>query len=390
MWRKVPARLAGLALVLSLGAAAAPPNTPPLLRAGDARLSPVPGAPVPRVVQAVTDLGYRMGSITPAGNWVASPLSVAYAYGMVRAGAGGSAAAALDRLFGVPGEDLHPALNAITTAVGDAEVSITNGIFVHQGFPVGSPFLHTLATQYGTGVHPVDFTAPGTAEKINNWISEQTHGRIPSIYREDRNVRLVLANTIYLDAKWVLPFGGATATVPMPFRTATGPVTVPMMHQAAEIPYAEGDGWQAAELAYRDSDLVMRILLPAPGVEPVELLRNPEIGAALKPARIDLRLPKWEFQRTVELGEVGPPELFDNADFSAIGPGLQIGQATHQAWIKVDEEGTEAAAATVVGFRVSATVPPEIQLHADRPFAFVLLHKPTGVPLFVGRVADPS
>ena len=165
-------------------------------------------------------------------------------------------------LFGVPGEDLHPALNAITSAVGGGEVSITNGIFVHQGFPVGAPFLHTLATQYGTGVHPVDFTAPGTAQLINDWISEQTHGRIPSIYREDRSVRLAVANTIYLDAKWALPFGGATATVPMPFRTAAGPVTVPMMQQVAEIPYAEGDGWQAAELAYRDSDLVMRILLP--------------------------------------------------------------------------------------------------------------------------------
>src|ERR671916_640518 len=129
MWPKVAAGLTALALCLSLGAAAAPPFSPPLLRAADSRLLPPPDAPVARVAAAVADLGYGMRTIMPTGNWIASPLSVAYAYAMVRAGAGGPTAAALDKLFAVPGDDLHTAFNALSSAVADRHVKIANGLF---------------------------------------------------------------------------------------------------------------------------------------------------------------------------------------------------------------------------------------------------------------------
>jgi serpin B len=391
MWRKVPAWLAGLALVLSLGAAAAPPDLPPLLRAGDARQPPLPGTPTARLAESITGLGHRMSATTPDGNWVASPLSVTYAYGMVRAGARGHTAVALDELYGLPGDRLHPTLNAIGAAVESGDVSIANGLFLQQGFTVGAPFLRTLATQYGTGVHPVDFSTPEVSDVVNGWVSEQTHGRIPRIFQWQPGVVAVLANAIYLDADWARPFGGVHPTTPAAFTTAAGPVTVPMMQQIAEIPYAEGDGWQAADLAYRDSDLVMRILLPAPGRDPVELLpRTGEIGAAMRAVPVDLRLPKWESRSTVDLSEVGPPELYQGADLSGIAQGVWISRAVHEAWIRVDEEGTEAAAATSISIAVSAQVPPDIRLHADRPFAYAIVHKPTGVPLFMGRVADPG
>jgi serpin B len=390
MWPKVAAGLTALALSLSLGAAAAPPVSPPLLRAADSRLRPTPDAPVARVAAAVADLGYDMRTIMPAGNWVASPLSVAYAYAMVRAGAGGRTAAALDELFGMPGDDLHTAFNALSSATADQHVMIGNGLFLQEGFDVGRPFLRTLATHYGAGVFPVDFSTPESADVVNKWVREQTADRMPGILRWEPGLAVVLANAIYLNADWARPFGGATPTMPMPFHTADGPVPVPMMGQAGEMPYAEGDGWQAVDLAYRNSDLVMRILLPAAGREPVDLVRGAALRAETRPRAVDLRLPKWESRTRVDLRRLGPTELYSGADLSGIGTGLRISQATHEAWIKVDEEGTEAAAATGMAVVVSAVVPPETKLHADRPFAFAILHKPTNVPLFVGRISDPS
>jgi serpin B len=391
MWRKLPAWLAGLALVLSLGAAAAPPTLPPLLRAGDARQAPPAGTPTARVAEAMIGFGHRMSATAPAGNWVASPLSVTHAYGMLRAGARGDTAAALDELYGVSGEQLHSAMNAISAAIVTGDVTIANALFLQHGFTVGAPFLRTLATQYGTGIHPVDLSRPEVAKVVNGWVSDRTHRRITKIFQWEPGLVAVLANAIYLNADWARPFGEAYPTVPAAFATAAGPVTVPMMQQIAEIPYAEGDGWQAADLAYRDSDLVMRILLPAPGRDPVELLpRTTEIGAAMRPTPVDLRLPKWESRTTVDLARVGPPELYQGADLSGIAPGAFVSRAVHEAWIRVDEEGTEAAAATVISIAVSAFESPDIRLHADRPFAYAIVHKPTGVPLFMGRVADPG
>jgi serine protease inhibitor len=385
MWRRLPAGVAGLALILSLGTAAAPPDVP-LLRSGDARAAAAADAPVGRVATAVARLGIRMRA-TAEGNWVASPLSVAYAYAMLRAGAGGHTAAALDELFGVPAQDLHDAFNAITTRVTGDQVAIANGLFLQEGFPVGGPFLRTLATRYGTGVHPLDFTDRKSALVVNEWVRDHTNGRIPGIFEWQPGVQAVLANAIHLDADWARPFTrGAT---PMPFESPDGPVTVPMLAQAMEVRYAEGDGWQAADLPYRDSDLVFRVLLPAPGADPTDLLRDPAIGAAMRPHRIDLRMPRFQIRTRAELAPVGPPELFGPADLSGIAPGLQISQAVHEAWIRVDEEGTEAAAATGVAMIVSAEQPPTTKLHADRPFAFAIVHRPTDLPLFVGRVTDP-
>ena len=392
MWRKVPAWLGGLALVLSLGPAGAPADLPPLLRAGDARQVQPPGTPTAaRIAEAVIGLGHRMSAATPDGNWVASPLSVTYAYGMLRAGAGGHTAAALDELYGMRGEDLHRTLNAISAAVESGDLAIANGLFLQHGFGVGIPFLRTLATQYGTGVHQVDFGTDRSGRVINGWISDQTHGRITELFRWEPGLVAVIANAIYLDADWVRPFGGANPTMPAPFTTPAGPVTVPMMHQVTDLPYAEGDGWQAVDLAYRDSDLVMRILLPAPGRDPAPLLlRTTDIGAAMRPVPIDLRLPKWTSRTPVDLTKIGPRELYQGADLSGIAPGVWISRAVHEAWIRVDEKGTEAAAATSISIAVSAPRPPATRLLADRPFAYAIVHRPTGVPLFRGRVADPG
>jgi serpin B len=161
------------------------------------------------------------------------------------------------------------------------------------------------------------------------------------------------------------------------------------MQLSAELPYAAGDGWQSVDLPYADSDLVMRILLPAPGGNPADLLRVPTTAA--HPRRIELHLPKWTFTSEADLRRLGPPELFGpGAHLDGITPGASITRARHQAYIAVDETGTEAAAATEIGMATSAEVNPPMPVRVDRPFAFAIVHGPTGVPLFVGRVTNPD
>jgi serpin B len=314
---------------------------------------------------------------------------------MVRAGTGGSTRAAIDQTFGFS-DGVDAAFNSVTGQIATGplpgkkySVCISNGLFVQRGLPVGAPFLNTLASQYGAGVHPVDFGSGDAARVINEWARRQTAGKIKKAYDPPRHDDvLVLANTVYLHADWVHPF---ELTAGEPFHTPEGTLDVPTMQLAAELPYASGDGWESVDLPYAGSDLVMRILLPAPGGDPAELLRSRVLATPAQPRRLELHLPKWTFSSAADLRKLGPPELFGAApDLSGIIPGARITQARHQAYIAVDEKGTEAAAATTIAMATSGQIAPPLVVRADRPFAFAIVHKPTGIPLFVGRVTNPG
>jgi serine protease inhibitor len=390
--RLVPA----IVLVGALGGAL--PNSvavpiPLLTASGVGRQQPPPGTSLDALAASVAGLGYRMRTLAGDGNWIASPLSVAYGIAMVRAGAGDSTRTAIDRAFGFP-EDVDAALNSATARIATGplpgrrySVCISNGLFVQRGLPVGEPFLDTLAGQYGTGVHPVDFGSGDAARVINAWVRRQTADKIKQAYRRGAGDKAVLANTVYLHADWDHPFTGIGD---QPFHASGGSVDVPTMRVAAELPYASGDGWESVDLPYAGSDLVMRILLPAPGGDPAELLRPPVLAATAQPQRLELYLPKWTFSSKADLRKLGPPELFGpGADLNGIFPGATITQAEHQAYLKVDEKGTEAAAATTMALGISAEAVPSKVVRADRPFAFAIVHRPTGIPLFVGRVTNP-
>jgi serine protease inhibitor len=371
------------------------------------RATPPPGAPVGDLAEGVTAFGYRLCRLTaePSKNWVASPLSIAYAFAMARVGASGETATEIDRVFGFPRPGTDEAFNAATRQVtssspGGPTVLIGNALFTAEGQPVGKPFLNTLAAQYGAGVYAVDFRSPQATQKINEWVRAQTADRIRRLFNQlGPDTRLVLANAVYLHADWAHQFG-ETPTAPATFTRADGRAEqVPTMYQESNLGYASGDGWQAVELPYAHSDLAMRIVIPTGSRSPDDLL-SPDsmasVGAALKPRYLALALPRWNFGTDLDLvdplGRLGVRQAFDagRADFSGIQPGLHIDQAIHRANITVDERGTEAAAVTGLSMLVSARVPPDLVVRADRPFAFAVVHRPTGLPLFVGRVADPA
>ena len=299
--RRLLVGLTAMTLIAATGCATRDtslPSLPTLDAAGVARQMPAADAPVAAVASGMTALGWqlaRAGSSASA-NWVASPLSIAYAFAMARAGANGETAAEIDRVFGFPPAGVHEAFNAVTrqvvTTTGPPPprsaatpkddqprppvVCVGNGLFTGRGFPIGEQFLGTLAAQYGAGVHPVDFKSPDTIKMIDSWVRQQTADRITKLFDKLLpDTRLVLANAVYLRADWAQPFEdpmNGTFT-----RADRSTVQVPMMtHEYGRLRYAAGDGWRAVEVPYagrrraaRHADHAsVRRPWPRPGTEP--------------------------------------------------------------------------------------------------------------------------
>jgi len=416
----------------SPGATASPIATPSPAASPAAGSLTLVRSNVPRLVSSPADAGAAAGAINAfglnlyarfavqPGNLVISPASIAIALSMARVGARGTTAAEMDQvLHGLGSDDLAKAASALDTALAtrtgtfqdragqDQRVvlRIANALFPQRDLPLEAGFLDAMASRYEAGAWLVDYRADPEAARlaINAWVAEQTENRIPSILNPGdvtAGWRLALANAIYLKAAWLEPFL-ADSTAPANFRLGTGAtVSVQTMRTFVTAPTASGQGWRAVELPYVGQELAMLIVVPddlasfETGLTPAFVDR---VVGSLKPAMMDLWLPRFDIESRAQLGDLlkalGMPTAFsDNADFSGItaAEALRIASVVHQANMTVDENGTEAAAATVVGFDTSGGGPEPIELRVDRPFLVVLRDVPTGAIIFLGRVADPS
>ncbi len=408
----------GAVLLLVACGVAGPDGGAGMLRAQGVSRELPRDAPVEQTVDGLTEFGSDLYGVAadPAKNIVISPLSIGYAFGMARAGAGGQTASQLDQVFGFPA-GTHTAFNGIDRQIVTAGtppprrppgatrapaeppappvVKIANGLFVQDGLPVVDGFLETLASQYGAGAWIVDFPSGQGAERINAWVRERTAQRITKLFDQlSPDTRLVLANAVYLKADWQTPFAKNPTTDATFTRADGAKISVPMMHQKESLRYASGHGWQAVELPYAASELAMRVIVPQGTHTPAEVL-SPEtltqVEAGLRAEQVELLLPRWDFATNLNLlpalNTLGLTALDDFSGISELGLGLD--QAVHRANITVDEWGTEAAAVTGLAFTVSLPPPPQFVVRADRPFAFAIVHRPTGAPLFIGHVADP-
>jgi serpin B len=264
-------------------------------------------------------------------------------------------------------------------------------------------FLDVLAENYGAGLKILDFITETEASRlaINQWVSDQTEGRIEDLIPKSEITeltRLVLTNAIYFNVAWAYPFDeDMTADGPF-YLLDGGQVVVPMMRQTESFNYTKGEGYQAVELLYDGGELSMVILLPEAGqFEAFEETLNAQqadaIISGLKPARVTLTMPRFEFESEFSLKDtlagMGMPIAFSSsADFSGMtgNRGLSISAVLHKAFVAVDEAGTEAAAATSV--IMAESMPPKVTI--DRPFIFLIRDIETGAALFVGRVLNPA
>jgi len=355
------------------------------------------------------------------GNLFYSPYSISLALAMTYAGARGETAQQMaDTLqFMLEQERLHPAFNWLDAELAsrgegaagkDGEgfrLNIVNAIWGQKDYEFLPTFLDVLAENYGAGLRILDFITETEKSRltINDWISDQTEGRIEDLIPQgaiDALTRLVLTNAIYFNAAWEYPFNG-NMTADGPFYLLDGrQITVPMMKQTESFGYTEGEGYQAVELQYDGGELSMVILLPASGnfeafEEGLQAQQVDAIINDLKNTEVTLTMPQFEFDSEFSLKDtlagMGMPIAFsDDADFSGMTGNreLSISDVVHKAFVAVDEAGTEAAAATAVIMKLTAVPEPPVEVTIDRPFIFLIRDIETGAILFVGRVMNPS
>ncbi len=339
-----------------------------------------------------------------------SPLSISAAFGMVYAGSAGNTATELEQVLGVglPDDDWHSLFGVMLSdmdtgrSCGPVEVAIGNQVFTKEGFEIHQEYLDLLADQYSAPLETFS-DATEAVDQVNNWADSQTRGNIPELLTElDPQTVLVLANAIYMKADWAEPFDKAN-TRSDPFFLGDGSeVQVDTMHGTLSGSWGQLEGGQVLALPYDGEELTMVIALPDEDVPlgdfeaSLAASGTSQLVASLAPSEIALSLPKFELRERLELisllSVMGVEDLFSPsaADLSGMADTpLYVSTAVHEAWVQVDEEGTEAAAATAIGVSTTSVV-ISLEVVVDRPFVFQVRDQVTGTVLFMGRVADPS
>ena len=351
---------------------------------------------------------------TEEGNLFFSPYSISSALAMTYAGARGNTQVEMAQAlhFLLDEEQLHPAFALLQARLhdigrkGHVQMRVANALWPQQGYALLEEFLALTKQHYGVLVTAVDYgdaeTARGT---INAWIEEKTENRIQAMIPRgllDATVSLILVNAIYFKGNWASQFDqGLTSDAPF-WVTPAEQVQVPMMSQTIEFRYREGDGLQVLELPYAGDDLSMVVLLPREidGLAELEgRLTVENLGAwttGLWPIEVQVFLPRFELSFPFRLDDalisMGMADAFENADFSGMDgtQSLYIGAVLHKAFVAVNEEGTEAAAATAALMKAMGVPLPPPTFRADHPFVFLIRENSTGSILFLGRVVNPA
>jgi serpin B len=369
-------------------------------------------------VRALTADLYARLAARP-GNIAFSPASIAVALGMTSGGARAETAEEMNGVLHL-GDDpdrtrnLLGRLQRLLPRGGDAapvEIAVANRLFGERTYTFQQAFLDWVAAEYAAPLEPVDFrnAFEPSRGRINAWVSEQTRGRIPVILPEgslNDLTRLVLVNAIHFLGKWELEFP-VRATTDRPFTVASGEeVPVPTMEVIGSFGLMRFDGAAVLELPYRGRELSMLVVLPPEGTAPREWATADNLAAlgAISRGNVQVRLPRFTIDPSEpsrlddHLRALGMPRAFDaqRAQFEGIGDPenpdekLYIFAVFHRAFVKVDEEGTEAAASTAVVMAARGGRPTGPPLFwANRPFLFLLRENATGLILFAGRVDDP-
>jgi serpin B len=402
-------RLATVLLLAGCGSSSTGPggDPPPILTELPRSLSPSEI----RIVEGANAFAFDLvreatGALSPDSNAFLSPLSAAMALSMALNGANGetwTAMRAALRLDGMQEADIDQGYRALMALLrgldSRTEMRVANSIWGHSTLPLEAAFTEAGRTFFEAEVATLDFGSPEALTAINGWVDRATSGRIPRLLEEvSPQEVLFLINAIYFKGKWRTAFD-VRDTRAAPFRGADGREQVAqLMALKDELRYDETEAYQAVDLLYGNGAFAMTVLLPKAGWSPAQLLAalDPESWSALasrfEERDVALLLPRFrvEYGRKLkeDLAALGMGIAFDaSADFSRIADvapdRLYITRVDQKTFVEVNEEGTEAAAATAVGVgRTSAPVP--VEMRVDRPFAFAIRERLSGAVLFLG------
>ena len=375
----------------------------------------------PTVTQAnnqfAVDLYGQLTKEQPGKDLFFSPTSISIALGMTAAGARGQTEAEMAQALHLTGilpqahAEYHKALERWNSANKDRgyKLSVANRLWGQKGFPFLASYLTLTRQEYGAELGLVDYVGQTEAarQEINTWVEKQTAEKIKDLLPQgvlDKMTRLVLTNAIYFKGDWASQFKKDQTHDEDFTVSSTRKVKAPLMHQKHSYPFQEDASLQVLELPYKGNDLSMLVLLPKAADGLVDLEKSlsaskiADLRGRLCSRKVEVYLPKFKLEASLSmrttLEGLGMNVPFtDAADFSGMDGrrDLYISAVVHKAFVDVNEEGTEAAAATgVVMTMKSARIElPPVVFRADHPFVFAICDKNDGSILFLGRVTDP-
>jgi serine protease inhibitor len=363
--------------------------------------------------QFALELYQKLSAKDADKNVFVSPFSISTALAMTYAGGRNNTARQMESVlhFPAPQDKMHAAFAQLiqqtkSTPTSGYRLNIANALWGETGQHFEPAFLGLVGKYYKGGFKRQDFSVPDRSAKvINDWGEANTEGKIKDVVGPDdvpADTRLVLANAIYFKGEWAAKFDKAhTRTRPFSLNSGKA-IDVQMMVQSVKFPVLDADDVQAVELSYAGAQLSMLVLLPKERIDTFEKSLTPArlqaIQKEMRPDKVDLFLPQFQFKSSYhlagELSAMGMKDAFTNgeADFSGMtgNRDFYIGDVIHQAFIDVNEEGSEAAAVTVVSMLGKSVGAEPMVFNANHPFLFIIIHKPTNSILFMGRVSIPQ
>ncbi|MGB8358408.1 MAG: serpin family protein [Bacteroidales bacterium] len=346
-----------------------------------------------------------------AENIMISPFSITSALSMTLNGAAGETFEAMKSGLRYGSETIEEINDTYLKLMKDmvpvdsrVVMDIANSVWVDKKLTVKQAFMTALETYYLAEARNIDVLDPASVDEVNGWISDKTNDKIQKMLESlDPDIAMLLINAVYFNGKWRYQFD-KDDTQDKPFYISPdNPVQVPMMYQKEKFAVTKAGNTTLVELPYGQGNYSMVVMLPDEGVSTAEAAAQLSSknwaqwmqNLSYETTEVELSLPKFKYEYKRELNDdlknLGMGIAFDpdNADFSNISDqGLFISFVLHQTFIETNEEGTEAAAATVVGIGVTS-VPMTNVINVNRPFLYFIRETSTGTIVFMGQVADP-
>lgn len=353
-------------------------------------------------------------------SFIYSPLSITYVLGMVNDAATGQTEQELEQALGFHQGGINAVndycknlIDNLPKVDNKVTLNIANAIFLNKNYTLKPQFTQDMQTYYNAKAEALDFGAPETLDHINGWAKEKTNGMIPNILDEiDPYMVSYLLNAIYFKADWASKFD-KNNTKTESFTTDNGKTELPLMHQNVLINYVNNGVYSAIKMPYGNGYWDMTVMLPEDGKTTDDIISQLSsrgfndvegfcgtMGGVFKPYEVDLKLPRYETESDTKDVPTGLTGLLQKMGINRIFDGslaeipnmanahVYISMMRQKAKIKVNEEGSEAAAVTVAGITLTSNEPvqyPKAVFHANRPFVYVISEASSGVILFVGK-----
>ncbi len=398
-----------LALLAACGGEGTGPSSepPPLLTALPRPLTAAESVLASASNRFAFDLLAQARAADPAATVFLSPLSASMALGMTLNGAGGTTFDAMRTTLGfgaLPQAEINAGyrglLDLLVGLDSSTDMRVANSIWAETGFPFLPTFIAAGRDWFDAEVRNVAFADPATLDAVNGWVRDRTGNKIPKLLdRFDPQTVMTLLNAVYFKGSWRTAFKPSD-TRPESFSASGGTQSVAMMHREGAIQYAEAPGYQAVDLLYGNGGFAMTVVLPRPGISLAAVLGEDATAgwdalvAGLAERTVDLAMPRFrlEYRRDLspDLRSLGMAIAFDDqqADFSRMAaPPIQLflSSVLQKTFVDVNEEGTEAAAATAVQVGVTS-LPLTFEMRVDRPFLVAIRERFSGTLLFLGQV----